>query len=397
MQIEAPSSKSPPENKTALFAIGFRPFFLLAGLSAIGLMLVWLWQLSNQQLSSHYYSSITWHSHEMLFAYTVAVIAGFLLTAVGNWTSTRTLFGWPLFLLSLVWIAPRFLAFIPDIPNWTIALIDLTFIPLLTITIAIPLIRAKSWSNLIFIPILLMMALSNLLVHASLLGWTSLPATTGTSLMLYLVILLIVIMGGRVIPFFTERGVSGIKTHTWSWIEKLSILSLVILALADVFEMNKILVGSLAVLTTALHAIRLGGWYSNRIWCVPLVWVLHSAYAWIIVGLIMKSLAITFSTMELYAWHAFTVGGIGIITLGMMARVSLGHTGRMMQASKWITLAFILINITTLIRVIFPIFFQTNYSVLIIISGFLWSIAFALFAIIYTPMFLRSRVDGRPV
>ncbi|MDH5216426.1 MAG: NnrS family protein, partial [Gammaproteobacteria bacterium] len=167
MQIETPSSKSTPDNKTALFAIGFRPFFLLAGLSAVGLMLLWLWQLSNQQMSPHYYSSVTWHSHEMLFAYTVAVIAGFLLTAVGNWTSTRTLFGWPLFLLSLVWVVPRFLAFIPGLPNWTIALIDLSFIPLLTITIAIPLIKAKSWSNLIFIPILLLMALSNLLVHAS--------------------------------------------------------------------------------------------------------------------------------------------------------------------------------------------------------------------------------------
>lgn len=395
MQIEMPSSKKDADRRTVLFAIGFRPFFLLAGLSAVGLMLLWLWQLSNQQISSHYYSSVTWHSHEMLFAYTVAVIAGFLLTAVGNWTSTRTLFGWPLFLLSLVWIAPRILAFIPGVPNWTIALTDLSFIPLLIITIAIPLIRAKSWNNLIFIPILLLMAMSNLLVHSSLLGWISLPTTTGTRLMLYLVILLIVIMGGRVIPFFTERGVSGVKTRTWSWIEKLSILSLVVLAITDVYEANKTLVSSLAVLTAALHAIRLGGWYSNRIWAVPLVWVLHSAYVWIVTGFILKSLAIISSMTELYAWHAFTVGGIGIITLGMMARVSLGHTGRMMQANKWITLAFILINIATLIRVLFPLFFQNNYSMLIIVSGSLWSIAFTLFAIVYIPMFLQSRVDGR--
>ncbi|MDH5218020.1 MAG: NnrS family protein, partial [Gammaproteobacteria bacterium] len=305
--------------------------------------------------------------------------------------------GWPLFLLSLIWIIPRILAFTPWAPNWTIALVDLSFIPLLTIMIAIPLIRTKSWSNLVFIPILLLMALSNLLVHASLLGWISLPTTTGTRLMLYLVILLIAIMGGRVIPFFTERGVSGVKTRTWPWIEKLSILSLALLAIADVFEANKTLVSSLAVLTTILHAIRLGGWYSNGMWTVPLVWVLHTAYAWIIVGLTLKSLAIISSTIELYAWHAFTVGGIGIVTLGMMARVSLGHTGRMMQASKWITLAFILINIATLIRIIFPIFFQTNYSSLIIISGFMWSIAFVLFSIVYTPIFLQSRVDGKQV
>lgn len=358
MNIEDPNNKV-NKKSFALFALGFRPFFLLAAFSAPVLLILWLLQLSGKISLSPYYSPTGWHAHEMLFGYTVAVIAGFLLTAVGNWTGKKMINGWQLLLLSVVFLSARFVPFMSGLPNGLIAFLDLSFIPLVAFLIAVPVIRAKQWSNFIFVPLLLTMAAANLMVHLSALGIINSSVVTGSRMMLYLVVLLIVIMGGRVIPFFTERGVSGVTTKKWKWIEVLSPASVIFVVIADIMFSNRVIVGYLALFAGVIHLVRLAGWYSNKIWSVPLVWILQVAYLWFVIGFILKSLMIFNLTENVFSLHAFTVGGIGIMTLGMMARVSLGHTGREMKLNKWMVLSFILINIAALTRVILPMFLPT--------------------------------------
>lgn len=395
MKIDEPDNKA-KDNSFSLFALGFRPFFLLAALSAPILLALWLLKLFGMVALSNYYSSTAWHAHEMLFGYTVAVIAGFLLTAAGNWTGIKMINGWRLALLSIVFILGRIAPFIPELPYWLIVALDLSFIPLVALLIAIPVIKVKQWSNFVFVPLLLAMAAANLTVHLSALNLIDTSIVTGSRAMLYLIVLLIVVMGGRVIPFFTERGVTGVTTKKWPWIETLSPISILLLMLADVVFKSNALIGYAALFSFIVHSIRLFGWYSNKIWYVPLVWVLQIAYAWFIIGFSLKALTLFDLSSVMYSYHAFTVGGIGIMTLGMMARVSLGHTGREMVLNNWMVLAFILINVAAVFRVIIPIFMPEQYLQLVQVAGWLWVAAFIIYLVIYTPMWLAPRVDGRP-
>ena len=395
VNIDDPSNNL-NKNTFSLFALGFRPFFLLAAVSAPILITLWLLKLFGMVTLSNYYSSTGWHAHEMLFGYSMAVIAGFLLTAAGNWTGMKMINGWRLALLSIVFILGRVAPFIPELPYWLIVSLDLSFIPLVALLIAIPVIKVKQWSNIIFVPLLLAMAAANLTVHLSTLNIIDTSIVVGSRVMLYLIVFLIVVMGGRVIPFFTERGVSGVTTQKWKWIEFLSPVSIVLLVVTDVILASHAMVGYAAVLATIIHTVRLYGWYSNKIWQEPLVWILQVSYAWFIVGFILKSLIIFNSSAVIFSYHAFTVGGIGVMTLGMMARVSLGHTGREMKLNSWMVLAFILINVAVIFRVIIPIFMHDYYLQLIQVSGWLWIISFIIYLLVYTPMWIKPRVDGRP-
>ncbi|MDH5395450.1 MAG: NnrS family protein [Gammaproteobacteria bacterium] len=394
LQIDEPENKI--VNKFSLFALGFRPFFYFAAVFAPLLILTWLSLINGKFTTiSQYYSPVGWHAHEMLFGYTVAVIAGFLLTAVGNWTGVKVISGRRLILLSVVFLLGRLAPFITELPLWVIAVSDLLFIPLVAIIIAIPIVRARQWSNIIFVPVLLLMAAANLAVHLSAMNIISLPVVSGSRAMLYLVILLIVIMGGRVIPFFTERGVAGVVTKKWNFIENLLPLSILLLALSDLLYGDRPVTGYVALLTFILHSTRLYGWYHHKIWQVPLVWILQVAYGWFIVGFILKSLSVFHFSESIFSLHAFTVGGIGIMTLGMMARVSLGHTGRDMKINRLMVLSFILINIAAIFRVLVPIFFPESYLQWVQISAWLWIGAFVIFLLVYTPMWVNVRVDGR--
>ena len=387
----------PNNNKKniSLFALGFRPFFLLAAISAPLLIMLWLLKLTGIISFSNYYSATGWHSHEMLFGYAAAVIAGFLLTAAGNWTGIKMIRGWRLVMLSLIFLAGRFAPFITDLPHWILASVDTIFLPLVAVILAAPIIRVKQWSNLIFIPILLAMAAANIMVHLSALEIININIVMGSRAMLYLVIFLIVVMGGRVIPFFTERGVEGIVTKKWTTIEYLSAISVLLASIGDVFFNGSVVSAYLAFFAAIVNLIRLYGWYSNHIWSVPLVWILHIAYAWISVGFLLKGLTIFDLSQSIFSYHAFTVGGIGIMTMGMMSRVIIGHTGREMVLNSWMVLAFIIINVAAIVRVILPMLMHDFYLQLIQLAGALWIVSFIIFALVYIPMLLQARVDGR--
>lgn len=387
--------KRSPINGYAPFALGFRSFFLAAGVYAVLMMGLWLGVLQGW-LKTGDLSPAIWHGHEMLFGFAVAVIAGFLLTAAQNWTGIRTPSGPPLAALFLLWLAGRLSFLIPGLPVGWVALIDLAFLPVLALTLAWPIMKAKQLSNAPFPILLLVLAAANALVHLDGLGWTSGTARLGLHLAAYVVVTIIVVMGGRVIPSFTDNKLRT-RARRWKtieWLVPVATLSALITAL---LAPDSRVTALLAAIAAGVHFTRLAGWYTHKFWSEPLLWILHLGYAWIALGFALLALsAAGMTTAASSALHAFTVGGIGALTLGMMARVSLGHTGRMLEPVPLMTLAFVAINLAALIRVALPLIFPAIYMQGIVASGLLWMTAFGLFAAIYTPILLRPRVDGKP-
>jgi len=376
------------------FALGFRPFFLAAGMYAVLLMGLWLLKLRGTVAPTDL-SPIVWHGHEMLFGFTVAVIAGFLLTAAQNWTGIRTPSGTPLAALFLVWLAGRIGFLLPGLPAMLVAAVDLAFLPVLALTLAWPIMRAKQLHNYPFPLLLLVLAAANVLVHGETFGWTTDTARLGLRLAAYVVVTMIVLMGGRVIPSFTDNKL-GTRARRWKTIETLvPVVTLAALG-ATLAAPASIVTALLAAIAAVVHAIRLAGWYTNKYWSVPLLWVLHLGYAWITLGFALLALsAAGVGTAASSALHAFTAGGIGVLTLGMMARVSLGHTGRMLEPARLITLAFVAVNLAACVRVFLPLAFPATLAQGYAVSGILWMLAFGTFAAIYLPILMRPRVDGR--
>lgn len=379
-----------------LLALGFRPFFLAAGISAIVLLALWIIVWSGKLSPSGYYGFINWHSHEMLFGYTTAVIAGFLLTAVRNWTGVNTPVGTPLALLGLLWLAGRVAPLASGIaPDIIIAMIDLAFLPALALSITPALWQGKQKINRIFVPLLMVMAIANLLVHLQTMDIAQ-TAQRGIYAMLYLIVLLITILAGRVMPFFTKAVIPGFEPKRWAWTEWASTLTMLGLILLQLLYPQQSVISLLALVSAITLALRVSGWYDRRIWNIPMLWILFSAIIWIITGLLLVASSHLVPELTNSATHALTVGGIGIMTLGMMSRVALGHTGRTLEPSKAIVLAFALLNLGTLLRVCGPLVLPQNYFFIIHLSSGLWIFAFLLFSIVYLPILLKPRIDGKP-
>jgi uncharacterized protein involved in response to NO len=379
-----------------LFALGFRAFFALAGLSALALIALWKSIHDGSFTSVNYFPSTIWHAHEMLLGYASAVIAGFLLTAVKNWTGEQTLHGDKLAGLCLLWIYGRLLPFYSGIfPDALIALLDLSFLPILAYCIAKPIIKTGQFKNLLFAVLLIMMTLGNALIHLEMLKLSQHTAWIGLSLVVAMIILMILVIAGRVFPFFTERGLTGVLILPNPLFEILAISSAVLMFLLQLMQINGSLLAVVAIFAAVANAVRMLNWYDRRVWYVPLLWVLYTGYSWIILGFVLTALAAYNWISTTLALHAFTVGGIGILTLGMMARVALGHTGRALRVSNAIALAFVLINLATLFRVLIPIALPQWYEQVVYISTLAWLAAFSLFILIYAPILTTARVDGK--
>lgn len=388
--------KSQPIFDYPLFALGFRAFFALAGLAALVLIVFWNSIYNGTLTSEHYYPNNYWHAHEMLLGYAVAVIAGFLLTAVKNWTGKPTITGDQLASLCLLWLYGRILPFYAGaLPDALIALVDFSFLPILAYQVSKPIIQAQQFKNLFFIGLLLLLALGNGLIHAEMLGLQDNSATAGIQLVVATIIILILIIAGRVFPFFTERGIPGTLIIRNPLLDSLSVASAVIVFALQLFDISGTLLALAAVIAIAVNIARLAGWYVRRIWYVPLLWVLYAGYGWVILGFLLTVLSAYSLVLPSLALHAFTLGGIGVLTLGMMARVSLGHTGRAMKASNAIAVAFVLINVAALFRVLLPIAMPGWYETLIYISTLSWLAAFSLFVFVYGPILTTARIDGQ--
>ena len=381
---------------TPLLGLGFRVFFALAGLSALVLIVLWNAIFKGTLSVDNYFPNNYWHAHEMLLGYSVAVIAGFLLTAVKNWTGKPTLTGDKLAGLALLWLYGRIMPFYAGLlPDAFIALIDFAFLPVLAYQTSKPIMQAKHFKSLIFIGLLLLLALGNGLIHAEILGLCQNTAWTGIQLVVATLIILILIIAGRVFPFFTERGLHGTLIIKNPLLDALSIVSAVAVFALQLSSVSGTLLALTAIFAVIVNTARLSGWYVQRIWYVPLLWILYTGYGWIILGFILTALSAYAWVLPSLALHAFTLGGIGVLTLGMMARVSLGHTGRVLKLSNAMAIGFVLINIAALLRVLLPLALPNWYNLIIYGSTLSWLTAFSLFMFVYAPILTSARIDGQ--
>ena len=377
----------------ALWNLGFRPFYLLASSFAALSIALWVAQYVGW-LPIAYMPTTVWHGPELIFGYTMAVMAGFLLTAVRAWTNQPTPSGMPLMAIALLWIAGRVLVLLPY--AMVAAVVNAAFPAAVALAIAVPLVRSANRRNYFFVGLLLMLAAVVLTVHLSAMGLLQVPVRGGLQAGLDIVVFVMAVVGGRVIPMFTNNGVPNAGARRVAAVEKLALASLVALFAADVVQAPAAWIATLAAIGAMAHAVRLCLWRPWRTHGAPLVWILHAAYAWIVIYLLLRALTPAGLVAEALALHALTIGAIGGMTLGMMTRTARGHTGRLLVADAWETACFVLVQAAAVVRVFGGLIFPGVYALTTVTAGILWTIAFALYAIRYWPVLSRARVDGKP-
>jgi len=382
-----------------LFRLAFRPFFLGAAVYAVVSVLIWMIAyVHGVNFKFSGMSPTTWHAHEMIFGYAMAVIAGFMLTAIKNWTGHQTLRGPGLVVLFVLWLLARTIPLTGmDIPLAVLVVVDLLFMILLVVAATVPVLKVKQYKQLGVISKLALLLFANVLFYLGVLGFVEDGVQWGLYSGLYMVMALMFVMARRVIPFFIEKGTDSRATvENWLWVDMSSLVLLLALWIVDVFTSYLTATSVIAAMLFVVHVIRLYGWYTNGLWNKPLLWVLYLAYGSLTAGFLLKASEQWFGVSPFLAVHAFAYGGVGIMTIGMMSRVILGHTGRnVFEPPAVMSLCFAIMAGGAVVRVIFPMFAGELYSYWIAISQILWMVSFLLFLIVYTPMLLKTRIDGR--
>jgi uncharacterized protein involved in response to NO len=383
--------------RLALAAKGFRPFFLLAAVFASAIVPVWILIVVGVVHPSGYLPSTIWHAHEMVFGFTVAVVAGFLLTAVGNWTQRETLVGAPLLALAALWAVGRIcMVLAATLPRGVPAAVDLAFLPLLGSALARPLASARNRRNFVMLMVLAALFAANVIVHLSALGLVPAAAARTACLAgIDVVVLLILIIAGRVLPMFTRNatGVSSIKSRPL--LDILTLVGMAMLTIVDAAAPESVASASLAGVVGVLAVARAWGWRTRQVARHPLLWILHAGHGWVSAGLLLRAAAGLQVVPPSLATHALTVGAIGSLTLGMMARVALGHTGRALRASRAVTVAFTAMTAAAFARVFVPLLRPEWYFIALLAAGGLWTAAFLVYLAVYVPVLTSPRVDGK--
>jgi uncharacterized protein involved in response to NO len=363
-----------------VFALGFRPLYLLAGLyAALGVPL-WAAQFAGWLPGAN----PLWHAHEMLFGYAFAVIAGFLLTAVRAWTGRPTPSGLPLALIAALWLLARVVGFV-SLP--AAVTVDLVFALALAWGIGRPLVASGNRRNWFFIALVIALGAASVAFQAH--------PRISLAIGLDVVLFVMAVMGGRVIPAFTNNAIPGAGARRNRMLEYASLGALLLIVMLDLLQL--FLPAALAALAAAaLHAARLALWAPWAARTRPILWILHASYAWIVVHLALRGLAGFDLVAPGLATHALTVGAIGGLTLGMMTRTSRGHTARPLQVGGAELAAYVLVHAAAAVRVFLPLAFPDAYLALVVASAALWSAAFALFTVVYFPILCSPRLDGQP-
>jgi len=389
-------------DRLALWDLGFRPFYLLAAAEAALAVPLWA-AMYLGWLGAPAMPGMAWHAHEMVFGYTLAVIVGFLFTAGRNWSGQPTPSGRALMALALLWLAARVLLFTP----WAVAaaLANVAFPLAAAVGLARALVAGKNRRNYFFVGLLLVLALAAAAVHAAHLGWLRWPGALGVQVALDVVLVIITVMAGRVVPMFTNNGVPRAHATRHPGVERAVIGSAVMLLALD-FALGASGAGSaawanaalLAVATAAAlaHGARWWLWHPRATLGTPLVWVLHAAYAFVVLHLALRALAAAGWVPPGLAVHAFTVGAIGLLTLGMMTRSARGHTARPLRADGFDIAAYSLVLGAAIVRVGWPLVRPEMQLAAVGLSALMWSAAFTIFFLHYAPWLARPRLDGQP-
>jgi uncharacterized protein involved in response to NO len=383
------------ESRIPLLRLGFRPFFLAAGMGAIAAMAAWVATLTGAGFLPSAFEPIAWHIHEMIFGYAMAAVAGFLLTAIPNWTGRLPVAGPPLAVLVALWLAGRIACAVSAVIGAApAALIDLAFPAALLFVVVRELVAGANRRNLPMALAVLLMFAGNALMHLEAMGTVSWPGI-GWRLGLSVLLMLIVLVGGRIVPSFTrnwlvKRGGDDLPA-TFGWFDRVVMAGTGAALVFWISGLAPVWAGVFLAVAGIVNLARLGRWQGRRTGEEPLVWVLHLGYGWLGAGLIVLGLALSaegFSPGS--AVHALTIGAVGTMTLGVMTRASRGHSGRSLTADIPTTLCYVLVGLAALVRVLAEAVGWEGAPPLLAAAG-LWMAAFALFVAAYLPMWTSSR------
>ncbi|OYR15258.1 NnrS family protein [Brucella thiophenivorans] len=377
----------------AIFSYGFRPFFLGGAIWAVLAMLLWILSLTLGLSVGGAYGALNWHAHEMVFGFSSAILAGFLLTAVPNWTGRLPVSGTPLAILFGTWLIGRIVFLNPDMTNLYLAVaIESLFLPMLLFICAREIIAGRQWKNLKVLIAVGIVTIANLTFHYLALSGGDVAMANRIGVSAY--VLLIMLIGGRIIPSFTRNWLN--KTGSTQFpvpfnrYDGLSIVVAVFASLAWVIAPESTITAVLAIVTAVLHTIRLYRWCGWSVAHEKILLVLHLAYAFVPAGYIAIACAALGHLNPFSALHVMTVGVIGSMMLAVMTRATRGHTGRPLTATPTTQIAYLCIILSALVRPfaeMMPNFFHTFLAG----SALLWMLAFGLYVVEYAPMLTHKR------
>ena len=383
-------------SRASLWDMGFRPFFLGAIVYSAIAMGIWFaaFVFGVALPGVQHYGSL-WHAHEMVFGYSAAVIAGFLLTAARNWTGLPTLERGPLALLFALWVGAR-VAFCFEPVSLLAPALDGAFNLMLIYAVAKPIIQAKQWRQLGILAKLVLLGVGNAVFFLG--AWNIVADGMRLSVVagVYLIIGLVLTMARRLIPLFTESGAGvTVKLHNSNGLDGACLACYLGFFILQVFTQQQREAGVLAAVLCGLHGWRLRGWYTPAILTRPLLWSLHLSYACMVLAFALQAAAALGHAQATLALHLFALGGIGLVTLSMMVRVTLGHTGRDVHAPPASIKTVLALAVASLIaRVLLPLLWPAQYFVLVAAAQVLWIVCFAALAWLLAPMLLAPRADA---
>ena len=407
--IKLPSK--PPSSPHPILNLSFRIFFSAAALFAVVTMLLWAFVFTGHtDIDAQVLNPLYWHGHEMIYGYALAVIAGFLLTAVKTWTGVMMPHGYSLLAIFACWLLARlgWLAFglgvaIAGSNVWLLyaaALFDMLFIGAMAFVICRAVLQVKQYKQMGILAKLALLTLGNGLCYWGIISADMAITRVGIYLGFYLIIGLVLTIGRRVVPFFIERGLSGNGTDSVT-LRNSKIQDIASLAfffaffMTDLFYPNKYLLTITALGVAVVNIIRLLGWYNHGIWQKPLLWSLYIAFLGMCLSFLLYALQPWLGYPHSIAMHGLAIAGVGMMTVAMMTRVSLGHTGRSIhQPPRTVNVMYGLMVLVFISRVLLPLVDMSHYLAWIMVAQSAWIACFVLFCISYLPMLTRPRPDG---
>ncbi|NWK43775.1 NnrS family protein [Ralstonia pickettii] len=377
-----------------VFALGFRPFYLLAAAFAALGMALWAALLLGVLPSTEGPATMAplfWHAHEMVFGFAAAVVVGFLFTAGKNWTGLQTPQGAPLAALAGLWLAARVLMWTGPVPLAVAA--DVAFLPACGVAFLRILLRVKNTRNYGLSIALLGLGGVNAAFHAALALGAPLAALRCLDAAAGLVCLFVTVIGGRVIPMFTANAVPGVNVRRVGWAERAIVPATALAVLMFATPLQGLVPAIVFAAAAVVQGVRWAGWDTRRTLRTPIVSILHVAYAFLPIGFVMLAAAALGCGDRSTALHALTAGAIGGAIVAMITRTALGHTGRMLRTGRTEHFAYGAIALAALVRVAGPALLPRE--VWIGAASMLWMAAFVAYLWRYTPWLMAPRADGR--
>ena len=383
----------------AILSFGFRPFFLGATIWVALAMALWIPALSGSLELPSQFDAASWHAHEFLFGYLSAVIAGFLLTAVPNWTGQLPIVGWPLGGLFVLWVGGRAGVLLSDgLPSLAVALVDLAMPVALTGFLAREIIVGKNWRNLIVLTMLGIFTISNAIFHWEAARGDYAAQGYGLRAGLGAALMMIAVIGGRIVPSFTRnwlarQGPGRLPVPPMQRFDKIALLTLLAALFAWIAAPEAQALAPLLLAAGALHLVRLARWAGDRTLAEPLLWILHLGYLFLPLGAIALGVSILVPGVfgGASAQHLWMAGAVGLMTLAVMTRATLGHTGHELKAGRG-TLTLYLGQLAAILARLAAGLWPDQAPLLHILSGLAWIAAFGGFAMLYGPAMMRRRV-----